>query len=134
MQLANCTVLLGGSPLRTVRRINVTVPELLLLRAIHGESENDESVVVDIEVAGERELRNEKDELLRFYGSKDELVTKIEKLFPGARPNIPQTFAEIGVGDAGAVATEAEPAPIQPKPGELIKPPKAKEKKQAVLA
>lgn len=91
MQLVHCTVNLAGDPRKQVRRVNVSVPEIQLLQEIHG---ND--AVIDLKYAGERTGVDEREMLVKFYGGKAEVLEKVEKLFPGARPNLPQNLADIG--------------------------------------
>jgi hypothetical protein len=93
MQLVDCTVHLHGSPLHTVRKRGVPVPEVILLRAIHG----GDDTVVDIEYAGDREDYDVLDELMRNYGSKEETVKTIRDLFPGANPGMPKDVSVLGL-------------------------------------
>ena len=119
MQIAHCTVKHAAKHYHAVRRINVSVPEILLLQAIHGED-----AVREVAYAGEsdRDTVEEMEHLHKMYGGKEEIKLLIEKLFPGARPVLPSKLSDIGF-DVGPV----EAAPVVKDPeveGELIKPPK----------
>lgn len=94
MQLVHCTVNLAGDPRKQVRRVHVSVPEVQLLREIHG---ND--AVIELNYAGAREGVDELENLKRFYGGKPEIAAMIDKLFPGSRPNLPLMLSDIGFGD-----------------------------------
>jgi hypothetical protein len=53
MRLYDCTVRLNGSLLHSVRKYGVTAAEIVVLRYIHGQSENANDPVTDIVAAGE---------------------------------------------------------------------------------
>jgi len=91
MQLVHCTVNLAGDPRKQVRRVNVSVPEIQVLQSIHG---ND--AVIELTYAGERTGVDEMEMLRKFYGGKAEILERLNALFPGIRPVLPQTLAEIG--------------------------------------
>lgn len=94
MQLVHCTVNLAGDPRKQVRRINVSVPEIQLLKEIHG---ND--AVIELNYAGAREGFDELEHLKRWYGGKLEISAIIERMFPGSRPNLPLMLSDIGYGE-----------------------------------
>ena len=99
MQLVNCVVKLAGKHYHQVSRVNVSVPEYLLLVAIHG---SDAIEPERMKYAGERgkvdgQPFDELEHLRRVYGGKTEILQKIDELFPGAHPRLVQTFAEIGL-------------------------------------
>ena len=102
MQLVHCTVNLNGDPRKQVRRVNVSVPEIMILQAIHGDD-----AVIEMEYAGERDSTDEKERLDKFYGGKQEILDKIKELFPGARPQFPQKLTDIGIDIASPEAIAA---------------------------
>jgi hypothetical protein len=106
MQLATVEVRLSGSRENTVVKDNVTVPEIVLLRAIHG---NDS--VNNIQPTGmdKRPHAAEYERLKKIYGTaKDEKENLIlDKLFPGHNPVFPVTLADIGLEVSGADTEEA---------------------------
>jgi hypothetical protein len=53
MRLYDCTVRLNGSLLHSVRKYGVTAAEIVVLRYIHGQSENSNDPVADIVAQGE---------------------------------------------------------------------------------
>lgn len=101
MQLVNCAVKLGGKHYHELSRVNVSVPEYQLLLAIHGsDAINPETVkYAGVRAEAEDEPFSEIDYLRRVYGGKDEVLKLIDKLFPGANPRLPTTFAEIGLSE-----------------------------------
>jgi len=106
MQVCNCTVRLGGSMLNTVPKKNVTVAEIVVLRAIHG----GEDTVVNIQPI-KNDKRPHAEELQRLidrYGAK--VVTN---MFPGAHPKLPVDLVDIGVNRGGE-------APKKPKAGKKV--------------
>jgi hypothetical protein len=88
-------VALNGDITFTVFKQDVTVPEIAILRAIHGAD-----AVRDIKPLhmDKRSHSEERQRLLLEYGnakdSKDESI--FEKLFPGLSP-LPVTFKDIGI-------------------------------------
>lgn len=89
MQLANCNVRLGGDLNNEVFKAQVTPPEILLLKAIHGAD-----AVVKVQPTGmdKRQHHAEFDRLKKEYGEK--LVLGV---FPGASPNLPVHLKDIGI-------------------------------------
>lgn len=106
MDFVSCTVRLAGNVQHTVSKRAVSVPEVLVLQAIHGED-----AVVDMAFASERDLSST-EELARLEGAyKPELV---RKLFPGAKPELPADASAIGVSKPkgpGAAKARAKPKP-----------------------
>ncbi|API60535.1 hypothetical protein BSL82_15630 [Tardibacter chloracetimidivorans] len=102
MQLCNVEVRLGDSAGHTVRKSDVTPAEILVLRAIHGES-----AVVDINPTkmSKRAQHEEWDRLQRSYGRTPAGLTDagngslLEKLFPGAQKNLPVSLKDIGLAE-----------------------------------
>ena len=74
MHTINCLVAIGGDLQNKHPRSKVTVPELVLLRAIHGEA-----AVQNIEVTGNPRINqlDERDRLMRHYPKHQKLVNDI---------------------------------------------------------
>lgn len=95
MQHASCTVALNGDITYTVFKPDVTVAEIALLKAIHGEGS-----IRDIQPTfmDKRPHAEERERLTLEYGAakdhKDEPLVK--QLFPGLAP-LPVTFKDIGL-------------------------------------
>lgn len=102
MQLCNVEVRLGDSAGHTVRKTDVTPAEILVLRAIHGDS-----AVSDISPTkiAKRQSDEEWHRLQRTYGRAPAGLTDagngklLEQLFPGAQKNLPTSLKDIGLGD-----------------------------------
>ena len=92
MELARVEIRLSGSLANTVVRHNVTPPELLLLRELHGDE-----AIANIEYTGKaQKLHHEVlDSMHTFYNTENG-KRAMEKIFPGASPKLPTTFREIG--------------------------------------
>jgi len=92
MQVVNCTVAIGGEAGMTVLKTNVTVPEVMVLRAIHGED-----AVRNIEVISNEDIssNDERDRLLAIYKMPEGIV----KETIGATGPLPKTIDESGIGD-----------------------------------
>lgn len=90
MDLFTCEVRLAGSVQNTVYKREVTAAEVDVLRAIHGED-----AVVSIELCGTTNAGSATAERERLVSKYNPQV--VFELFPGARPNLPTTAAEIGV-------------------------------------
>lgn len=93
MHYCDCTVIMHDGRFRH-RKTNVTVPEIILLRHMHG----GEDRVVDIEIVDVKKLpsaKAEKDRLMAIYGGKEKWAKLIEQLFPGAIPRLPNSVREI---------------------------------------
>jgi hypothetical protein len=78
----------------TVRKGNLTVPEVVLLRALHGED-----AIVDIRPLGtsKRTLKFERDRLLTVYGKKQDIIETIHKIFSNTAVQGLETLEDIGV-------------------------------------
>lgn len=100
MQRANCKVRIGGNLGMVCPKENVTPAEIVVLKAIHGEDAVIEIESTKMDKTGHAdELNRLRDEYtVRLDGSGELLV---DKLFPGARPQLPVTLKDIGV-EAGA--------------------------------
>jgi hypothetical protein len=106
MEIANVWLQLDkfGS---TVPKIGITPAEAVYLTAEFEKSANGKPVR-DIQLAG-TVTRNARDEVLRLKQQYSE--KRINDLFPGATPNVPQTFVEV----AEQIGYEP-PAPVKPTP------------------
>jgi hypothetical protein len=112
MQHCTCSVFLSGDQYHKVFKSDVTVAEIAMLRAIHGED-----AVVDIRptAMGKEKHAEELDRLRAIYGSSN--VTKegkrlLDEVFPGRAPQLPISLADIGIEYGVA---EGEGVALQPK-------------------
>lgn len=97
MQTATVMVRLGGDMLNTHPKENVTPAEFVILQAAHG---HDAVSLVPGTIDEKKHNRAETvDYLRRQYRLKAEGTCYFDKLFPGAFPNLPIRFAEIGLGE-----------------------------------
>lgn len=115
MQTVNCRVALSGDMLNTVPKYDITVAEVALLRAIHGDD-----AVHDISPIGERTVspRAEVMRLAETYRARNEDGRFIvAEVFPGGSPaNVPMTLDDLGLPDELFKATaRARSAPTPPK-------------------
>ncbi len=103
MQTCTCDIRLGGDPGLQVRRTDVSVAEIMVLRAIHG----DDSVINVIGHAGERRnALEERTRLRQFYSARTEDGRSVvDALFPGAMPQLPTKLSEIGLDDGDVKTT-----------------------------
>lgn len=106
MQRANVLVALGGDRGNTVPKYGVTVSEIAVLMAIHG---ND--AVTEIEPleddGGKFDNRAELARLLETYKGRDEGgVQHVTKLFPGAGARLFEELDELGLPEEFFKATE----------------------------
>ena len=120
MQHCSCFVFLGGDQYHGVDKPDVTVAEIVLLRAIHGET-----AIVNIKPTFMANTRQsaELERLRGLYTTSN--VTKdgrplIEDVFPGRNPRLPVNLGDIdmeygadGVQDAQADAPAADTAPAE---------------------
>lgn len=92
MQICRCTVAINGNPGMTVVKEGVTVPELIVLRAIHGDD-----AVRNIEVTDEATVNSaeERERLMLRYVSPMGIVR--ESI--GAVGALPKQVAEAGIPD-----------------------------------
>lgn len=114
MQIANALVALGGDRRNTVPKSNITVAEVMVLQAIHGEDS-----VHEIEIVGDSQIAAEdlRDYLRSHYPAKDEDARLIvDMVFPGRRPDFPQSFSDVEIADVQFKATaRATPEKAGPK-------------------
>lgn len=107
MQHVKCSVYLGGDYNHKVFLPDVTVAEVVVLRAIHG----DDAVV---EIQPTRMLRGdsheaERERLRRTYNRRDKVV---DRVFPGAKADLPVNLKDIGVSaKPGKEAEDELPEP-----------------------
>lgn len=102
MQKLKCEVALAGDVRQLVPK-EVTVPELLVLQAIHGQGS-----VLNITPAG-MDKRTHSDELARLhrlYGKagEEEGANVVARLFPGYAPQLPVRLSDIGMAESDADA------------------------------
>jgi len=101
MQLVSCYVNLAGDLRHVVFKQSVSVAEVLVLRALHGQ--NAVTKIMPIGSASGHVIGNvaEKDRLTDIYGRKRDGIGRalIEKLFPGFNPRMPATLKDIGVSE-----------------------------------
>lgn len=92
IETADCFVRLGGDVRNEVPKIGITVPEIVLLRAIHGGSDTVTKVVKK----GSRNTTavQEKARLTALYGRREDQRQVLETLFPGFRPSFPLSVEE----------------------------------------
>lgn len=119
MEIADVMVALGGDKGNTVPKYGVSVSEVAVLRAIHGDD-----AVFDIKPTGERAVSN-RDELerlrLTYGGAKDgEGNSILGQMFPGAAARVFQTFDELDLPEflllpTQRVSTKVEAAPAPTK-------------------
>lgn len=112
MQTANCLIAIGGDSGNTVPKYGVTVAEIAVLRAIHGDD-----AVTDIQPVAqiERTHRMERQRLIEKYGRQEDgkfSAPAVESLFPGVAARVFETFAEAEIDPSffkaiGRVSMEA---------------------------
>jgi hypothetical protein len=92
MQVCNCTVAIGGEAGMTVVKDLVTVPEIMVLRAIHGED-----AVRNIAVVANEDIdsNEERSRLMSIYRMPEGIV----KDTLGATGPLPKTIDDSGIGD-----------------------------------
>lgn len=107
MQVVNCSVRLGSNLNSVVRKYNVTVAEIVVLRTIHGA---DSVVSIQRVLQDKRAKLEEVERLSAIYGP---VVRKA--VFPGANPTLPVTLEDIGIDPADCAAPPAEPKRTAPQ-------------------
>jgi hypothetical protein len=92
MQTVTCEILLSGDIGNTVVKEGITVPEIVILTALHGVGS-----IRNVKLEGDAAIGNlkEVERLTAAYG-KD----IIAKAFPGSNPNLPKKLVDIGIEDA----------------------------------
>lgn len=136
MNLFTCTVMLGGDILQQVSEKVVTVPEISILRFLHGDTSVVNIVPIRRAPLNEAEKamaaaaeHQERDRLRRIYGKnaeEDKLLVDI--VFPGAMSKLPTMLSEIGLDadtqakqllEKAAAMTEAAQALMREARGEV---------------
>lgn len=98
MQTVTCEVLLSGDLGNTVIKQNISVPEIVILTAIHGIGS-----VANIKLEGTISIGNPQ-ELKRLtdnYGR-----DMVAKVFPGSNPVLPKLLVDIGIDNVELTAEE----------------------------
>jgi hypothetical protein len=115
MQHCSCTVYLGGDLGHSVWKADVTVAEIALLRAIHGE---DACQDIQPTFMAKTKQADELERLRALYSASN--ITKegkrmVDEVYPGRNPTLPVNLSDIGVEygadgvqDAKAVAPAEE--------------------------
>jgi hypothetical protein len=98
MQFCNCTVAIGGEAGMTVAKSFVSVPEIMVLRAIHGED-----AVRNIEVTSNDDVdsNEERGRLMSIYKMPEGIV----KDTLGATGPLPKTIDDSGIGDEFVISS-----------------------------
>jgi hypothetical protein len=120
MQLYSAKVRLGGSLYNEVRKDELTAPEILLLRSIHGGAEAVTEVkatgkeAFDVDEEGNKRLRTDKAERARLKRIYDAYNKKLDKLF-GPMGALPQVLEDdfVVAEDAKPVRRQKAPEPAQ---------------------
>jgi hypothetical protein len=106
MQIVRAEIALGGDVRSTVVK-EITVPELVVLEAIHG----GPASITNVVVVGEsrRPHAEELDRLRKRYDKpEDEHGPIVGRLFPGYTPKLPLKLADIGRAEDGDEEAGAE--------------------------
>ena len=100
MQICNCTVAIGGEAGMTVYKERVTVPELAILRVVHGED-----AVRNIEVIGDEDVESseERSRLTAIYTNPEGVVRDAF----GAVGPLPKTLDDAGISDEFVISNSA---------------------------
>lgn len=100
MQHCSCFVCLDGDRGASVYKPDVTVAEIVLLRAIHGE---DAVTNIKPTNTGKEKPADELARLRSIYTPLSNMTREgtpiFDKVYPGRAPNVPKTLADIGGGD-----------------------------------
>lgn len=116
MQHCSCLIYLSGDRENGVHKPDVTVAEIAVLRAIHG----DDAVVNIKPTYMDKVKHSEELERLRlWYGPSN--ITKegkrlIDEVYPGRAPTLPVNLADIDVEYTGEPAAEVKPEPADAAP------------------
>lgn len=125
MDLAKCSLRLGGNAGQTIQKYDVTPAEIAVLRVVHGDD-----AVSDIKWTGEiqRSHRAEIQRLHAFYGSRQPdgaIVSRaVASLFPGAAARVFEKLTELDDIDESQIVSlgpDAAPAAEQPASVDLSK-------------
>lgn len=96
MQVVSCKVRLAGSVLNEVVKSDVTAPQVLVLRSVHGGADS----VVDIKATGTIDVSDadERERLVALYGMK-----AVDKVFP-SYVGLPRELPELAPAKTGRPA------------------------------
>lgn len=100
MQICDCDVHLAGSRNHVVRKSRVSVAEIEVLRAMHGDD-----AVLNIQPRENKKVasRDELERLRRIYRRQlntagvEGRKSVVDAVYPGTNPTLPTTLADIGV-------------------------------------
>lgn len=118
MQIVDCFVRLNGSVEFEVAKPGITVAEVALLRALHGE---DAVVRITAGPVVDVKPRTVKNDLLARY-SADGPKKVIETLFPGMYPKVPETLGDVGL-ELASLAGARRPAGVTLVTASALPPP-----------
>lgn len=110
MQIVDCDVALGGDVRMVVDKRNVSIPELVVLQAVHGRD-----AVTNVRVTGEARNFNpvsERERLKTLY-ELNENSPKIDNLFPGVKPQMPYKLSEVLLVDPTEDDQNVRSAPLE---------------------
>lgn len=100
MQHCSCIVYLSGDRGSSVHKPDVTVAEIALLRAIHGD---DGVAGIKPTFIGKEKPADELYRLRSIYTPLNNMTREggsiFDKVYPGRAPNVPKTLSDIGGGD-----------------------------------
>lgn len=97
MHIADCKIRLGGDALNIVPKVNVTIAEIALLRAIHGDD-----AVVDI-APKSNDRRSHRDELNRLrqaYGWVPDNMQRLQEIWSEFGASFPKDWSDLGLQEA----------------------------------
>lgn len=100
MQICNITVAIGGDAGMTVHKERVTVPEIMILRAVHGED-----AVRSIEVIEDVEM-DSSEERIRLGSVYKNPETVVRDVL-GAHGALPKTLDDAGISDEFIISNSA---------------------------
>lgn len=108
MQICNCSVAVGGEAGMTVYKERVTVAEMAILRAVHGED-----AVRNIEVIADEKIdsNEERARLASIYKNPEGIVRNTF----GAVGPLPKTLEDAGIDDEFVISSAVPKAPAKSK-------------------
>lgn len=104
MQHCRCKVFLDGDRNHEVLMADVTVAEIVVLRAVHGGD-----AVTDIQPTRMTKT-NHAEEFARLQHRYDRKQVKVAELFPGANPKLPVNMKDIGQPEPSSFEKDSTPA------------------------
>jgi hypothetical protein len=110
MQLCNATVLLAGDRNFALPKRDLSVAEIVLLRALHGEE-----AVIDITPTRKTtvSLRDTKDRLMATYGERRDYQTLIHNMFANTAVQGLTQLKDLRIPDGGAPVRATAAVPLQ---------------------